>query len=81
MITGGVIGGLCQGIIAVLVLGRGYIFPDVAMITGPLFLATLAAHLMAGLALGTLLYLAFRRARPRSTIAAQMTESGGVGME
>jgi hypothetical protein len=66
MITGGVIGGLCQGIFAVMVLRRGYIFPDVAMITGALFLANLAAHLMAGLVFGTLLYLAFRWARPRS---------------
>ncbi len=66
MITGGVVGGLCQGIFAVMVLRRGYIFPDIAMITGGLFLANLAAHLMAGLVFGTLFYLAFRWARPRS---------------
>jgi hypothetical protein len=66
MITGGIIGGLCQGIFAIMVLKRGYIFPDIAMITGALFLASLAAHLMAGLVFGTLLYLAFRWARPRS---------------
>jgi hypothetical protein len=51
-----------------MVLRRGYIFPDRAMITGPLFLATLAVHLMAGLAFGTLLHLAFRWARPQSTL-------------
>ena len=66
MITGGIIGGLCQGIFAVIVLRRGYIFPDIAMMTGALFLATLAAHLMAGLIFGILFYLAFRWARPRS---------------
>jgi hypothetical protein len=66
LITGGAVGGLCQGIIAVMVLKRGYIFPDIAMITAPHFLATLAVHLMAGLVFGTLLYLAFRWARPRS---------------
>jgi hypothetical protein len=65
MITGGIIGGLCQGIFAIMVLKRGYIFPDIAMITGALFLASLAAHLMAGLVFGTLFYLAFRWARPR----------------
>jgi hypothetical protein len=66
LISGGIVGGLCQGIFAVLVLKRGYIFPDIAMITGALFLAALAAHLMAGLVIGTLLHLAFRWARPRS---------------
>jgi hypothetical protein len=66
MITGGIVGGLCQGIFAVMVLKRGYIFPDIAMITGGLFLGNLAAHLVAGLVFGTLFYLAFRWARPRS---------------
>jgi hypothetical protein len=66
LITGGIIGGLCQGIFAVMVVRRGYIFPDIAMMTGALFLATLAVHLMAGLVFGTLLYLAFRWAQPRS---------------
>ena len=66
MISGGIVGGLCQGIFAILVLRRGYNFPDIAMITGALFLASLAAHLMAGLVFGTLFYLAFRWARPRS---------------
>jgi hypothetical protein len=66
LITGGAIGGLCQGVIAVLVLKRGYIFPDMAMITAGGYLATLAVHLMAGIVFGTLLYLAFRWARPRS---------------
>jgi hypothetical protein len=70
LITGAVAGGLCQGVIAVMVLKRGYIFPDIAMITGPLFLANLAAHLMAGLAFGTLLYLALRWARPRSALGS-----------
>jgi hypothetical protein len=65
-ITGGAAGGLCQGGFAVLVLKRGYIFPDITMITGALFLATLAVHVMAGLVFGTLLYLAFRWARPRT---------------
>ena len=36
LISGGVVGGLCQGILAVMVLKRGYIFSDIAMITGPL---------------------------------------------
>ena len=66
LITGGVVGGLCQGIFAVLVLKRGYIFTDVAMITAPLFLATLVVHLVAGLVFGTLLYLAFRWGCPRN---------------
>jgi hypothetical protein len=66
LITGGAVGGLCQGILAVMVFKRGYIFPDIALITGVLFLATLAVHLLAGLVFGTLLYLAFRWARPRS---------------
>jgi hypothetical protein len=60
LITGGAVGGLCQGIIAVIVLKRGYIFPDIAMITSTYFLVNLTVHLMAGLVLGTLLYLAFR---------------------
>jgi hypothetical protein len=66
LISGGVGGGVCQGIIAVLVLKRGYVFPEVAMITAAHFLANLAAHLTAGLVIGTLLYLAFRWARPPS---------------
>ena len=49
-----------------MVFQRGYIFPDIGMITAGLFLATLAVHLAAGLALGVLLYLAFRWARPRN---------------
>lgn len=65
LITGGLIGGLCGGIFAVLVLKRGYIFSDVAMITGGLFLMTLGVHLVAGLVIGTLLYLAVRRTAPR----------------
>jgi hypothetical protein len=64
LITGGAVGGLCQGIFAVLVLKRGYIFADFGSITGAHFLATLAVHLTAGLVFGTLLYLAFRWARP-----------------
>ncbi|AGA26238.1 hypothetical protein [Singulisphaera acidiphila] len=64
LITGGGVGGICQGILAVLVLKRGYIFPDVAMVTGFLFLATLAVHLLLGLAFGTFLYLSLRWARP-----------------
>jgi hypothetical protein len=66
LITGGVVGGLCQGIFAVMVFKRGYIFPDIGMITAGLFLATLAVHLAAGLVLGVLLYLAFCWARPRN---------------
>ena len=66
LITGGAVGGLCQGIFAVTVFKHGYIFSDVAMITGVRFLATLAVHLIAGLVFGTLLYLAFQWARPRS---------------
>jgi hypothetical protein len=53
LITGGAVGGLCQGIFAVLVFNRGYIFSDIAMITAPLFLATLAVHLTAGIVIGT----------------------------
>src|SRR4051794_6647954 len=68
LVTGGIIGGLCQGIFVVLLLKRGYIFPDIAMITGPLFLATLAAHMIAGGVFGTLLHLAFRWTRPQSTL-------------
>ena len=66
LLTGGVVGGLCQGILAVMVFKRGYVFPDIAMITGPLYLANLAVHLVAGLGIGVLLYLALRWARPRS---------------
>jgi hypothetical protein len=65
LITGGAVGGICQGFFAVLVLKRGYIFPDIAMMTGDRFLATLAVHLLAGLAFGMLLHLAFRWARPQ----------------
>jgi hypothetical protein len=71
LITGGAVGGLCQGIIAVLILKRGYIFPDTALITAPLFLGTLAVHPMAGLVFGTLLYLAFRWASPRNATSHQ----------
>lgn len=67
-ITGGAIGGLFQGICAVMFLKRGYIFPDVSMLTGPLFLATLGVHLASGLVFGTLLALAFRWARPRANV-------------
>jgi hypothetical protein len=67
LITGGAVGGLCQGALAVLVFKHGYIFLDIAMMTGIRFLATLAAHLTAGLVIGSLLYLAFRWTRPRST--------------
>jgi hypothetical protein len=66
LITGGAVGGLCQGILAVLVLKRGYAFADVAMITAPLFLANLVVHLVAGLVFGTLLHLAFRWVCPRN---------------
>ncbi len=66
LITGGAIGGLCQGILAVMAFKRGYIFPDFGALTGVLFLANLAVHLAAGLGFGTLLYLAFRWARPRN---------------
>ena len=66
LITGGAVGGLCQGILAVLVWKRGYIVSDVAMITAPLFVVNLFVHLMAGLIFGTLLYVAFRWARPGS---------------
>ena len=68
LIKGGVAGGLCQGIIAVLVLTRGYIFADFGMLTASVFLLNLAVHLMAGLVIGSLLYLALRRARPPSAI-------------
>jgi hypothetical protein len=64
-ITGGAIGGLFQGICAVIFLKRGYIFPDVGTITAPFFVATLGVHLASGLVFGTLLALAFRWARPR----------------
>jgi hypothetical protein len=66
LITGGAVGGLCQGVIAVLVLKRGYIFRDIAMITATNYLANLVVHLIAGLVFGTLLYLAFRWACPGS---------------
>jgi hypothetical protein len=33
LITGGAVGGICQGMLEVLVLKRGYIFPDIAMMT------------------------------------------------
>lgn len=69
LITGGGVGGICQGILAVLVLKRGYIFPDIAMITGSLFLVTLAVHLLLGLAFGTLLYLSLRWTRPGLVMA------------
>ena len=65
LVTGGAVGGLFQGIFAVMVFKRGYVFPDIGMITAPLFLAALAVHLVAGVVFGTLLYLAFRWARPR----------------
>jgi hypothetical protein len=71
LITGGAVGGMCQGIIAVLILKRGSIYPDIAMITAPLFLASLAVHLMAGLLFGTLLYLAFRWASPPNVTGHQ----------
>ncbi len=71
LITGGAVGGLCQGIFTVMVLKRGYIFPDTAMITGSRFLATLAVHLTAGLVFGTLLYLPFRWARPRNLTSGE----------
>jgi hypothetical protein len=64
LITGGAVGGLCQGVIVVLVLKRGYIFRDIAMITATHYLASLVVHLIAGLVFGTLLYLALRWARP-----------------
>ncbi|SIO67447.1 hypothetical protein SAMN05444166_8365 [Singulisphaera sp. GP187] len=66
LITGGGVGGICQGILTVLILKRGYIFPDIAMITGTLFLANLAVHLLLGLAFGTLFYLSLRWAHPRT---------------
>src|SRR5262245_28341022 len=50
LVTGGLLGGLCQGIVSVLLLRRGYPFGDVAMLTGTLYLAALAVHLLAGLA-------------------------------
>ena len=73
LITGGAVGGICQGIFCVIVLKRGYIFPDIAMVTGAHFLATLAVHLLTGLTFGALLYLAFRWARPRRVTS--LTES------
>ena len=68
LIKGGAIGGLCQGVIAVLVMKRGYIFADFGKFTAGLFLVNLAVHLMAGLVFGLLLYLALRWARPPSAI-------------
>jgi hypothetical protein len=68
LITGGAVGGLCQGIFAVIVLKRGYIFSDVAMINAPRFLANLSVHLLAGIACGMLLHLALRCARPRGVM-------------
>jgi hypothetical protein len=65
LITGGAIGGLCQGVVAILIFRRGYVFRDITTITGPLYLASLAVHLLSGLAVGALLFLAFRWARPR----------------
>jgi hypothetical protein len=65
VITGGVIGGIAQGVFAVMVLKLGYPFADITMMTGPLFLAALAAHMLAGLAVGALIYLTIRWARPR----------------
>lgn len=66
MITGGAVGGLCQGVIGIMVFKRGYVFQDVGIMTGTLFLASLAAHLAVGLGVGTLLYLALRWARPNA---------------
>lgn len=53
-LTGGLIGGLCQGILVPLFLKQGYVFPDVAMMTGGLFVGNLAVHLAAGLVFGGL---------------------------
>lgn len=73
LIKGGAIGGLCQGLISVMIFKRGYIFSDIAMMTGAYFLVTVAVHLFAGLAFGTVLDLAFCGARPRAV--ADMPES------
>ena len=67
LITGGVIGGFCQGAFAILILKRGYPFSDVQMMTGGLFLASLATHLILGLVFGALLHVAFRWTRPKQS--------------
>ena len=66
LVTGGLIGGLCQGMVSILLLKRGYPVGDVAMLTAPLFLASLCVHLLAGFAFGGLLFLALRWSRPGS---------------
>src|SRR5438128_2185519 len=64
LIKGGLIGGLCGGVTAMLLFKHGYIYRDVGGITGPRYLASLAVHCLAGLAFGSLLFLMFRWARP-----------------
>src|SRR5262245_24670861 len=64
IIKGGALGGLVQGVIAMMVFKRGYILPDVTIITGTQYLASLAVHLVSGLGFRVLLFLALRWARP-----------------
>ncbi|MDG3008145.1 hypothetical protein [Paludisphaera mucosa] len=66
LVSGASIGGLCQGVVSVLLLGRGYPFGDPAMLTGPLYVAALGVHLLAGLGFGVLLFLALQWSRPKS---------------
>ncbi len=65
LITGGMLGGLCQGPIAMLVFGRSHVFPDSGLVTAPLYFASLAIHLLLGFAIGAMLALVFSRPAPR----------------
>lgn len=74
-LKGGLAGGLVQGVVGPLILQRGYPFPDVAMLTGGLFLQALAIHLGLGLIFGLLL-VAIAGSRPGPTGAAESTPGG-----
>jgi hypothetical protein len=66
LIKGDALRGLLQGIIAIYVHRRGYVFPNIAIIRGALYLAALAVHLAAGLGFGALLFLALRWAHAQA---------------
>jgi hypothetical protein len=68
LITGGAIGGLAQGIIAMMVFKRGYLFPD--LITADGYLVSLAVHLFLGFGFGLLLFL-LKQAHPARTPNAE----------
>ena len=79
-VKGGAVGGLCQGLVALLVLKHGYPFQDPAMMTGTLFLAAMAVHLTMGLGLGLLLSLAFRQTLPRVNISTSAGDHASASL-